>query len=160
MKRYKDWSPTDLDIAGLNAETLDIGEWYVAPCILTRDSKALETSNFAACVRLCTEGDCNNDNWQRHSFGHWACGFFEVLLVRPDSAAYKAMERAEERLEDYCALDEDDWSNREHETVCEVWDSMSMRERIRMCVERRESVFAARRDSPPDRVYDRLRDST
>lgn len=62
-------------------------------------------------------------------------------------------------LDAYPVLDEDDFSRRECEEVERCWAQMSKRERVELCRERGESIFAARRGSPPDRVHDHLRDT-
>ena len=46
-------------------------------------------------------------------FGHWACGWYEIVVVRPLSAAHAQACAIEEELERYPILDEEDFSARE-----------------------------------------------
>mgnify|MGYP000913860044 CR=1 FL=1 len=89
-----------------------------------RDSDALEESNFeAALERLGGEDTCEDDGTYTSSgvfvasFNHWACGWYETILIDPAAPeAEKAIREAERilsDLENYPVLDEDDWSARE-----------------------------------------------
>ena len=56
-----------------------------------------------------------------HRFGHWACGWFEIVLIRPDSDAHiKALE-IQSKLEDYPILSENDFSNEEDAEAQLTW---------------------------------------
>jgi hypothetical protein len=63
-----------------------------------------------------------------------------------------------ERLEDYPILDEMDWSEREWDAACEVWEHAGLRERIECCSRAGISIFAARRDELPQDDNGSLRD--
>ena len=63
-----------------------------------------------------------------------------------------------ERLEDYPILDEMDWSEREWDAACEVWEHAGLRERIEYCSRAGISIFAARRDELPQDDNGSLRD--
>jgi hypothetical protein len=110
MKRYRDWSPTKFDTRGLGLTYQS--DWFVAPVIHTRDSDALEESNFSVALQLL--GD-ESENVEVFRFNHWACGWFEIILIRPETEAASVGEDVEARLQDYPVLDEMDWSMREHE---------------------------------------------
>src|SRR3990167_284451 len=130
MQKYKDYAPTGFDTRGLNAEVNGISDWLVLPCGRNRDSDLLEESNFNAAVQLIGgEGeDC-----QVHRFGHWACGWFELILVRPASQAHEAAAGIVARLEDYPILDEDDYGRRQYDSVVEYWAQCSVGERVELC---------------------------
>jgi len=67
-----------------------------------------------------------------HRFGHWACGWFEIILVRPDTNAAKTAEEIEAALADYPILDECDHSEREMGAANETWQCcFSNAERIK-----------------------------
>ena len=150
LVKYKDWRPTQFDgYIELDGEQ---DTWYVCPVIQTRDSGPLEESNFATMERILVEA---NATYQTHRFGHWGPGWFEIILT-PRADIVEETTRA---LEYYPVLDETDWSEREYEAVQEYWESMSINERIDRCRKEGESIFAARRDCPPDRVFDSLRDN-
>jgi hypothetical protein len=63
-----------------------------------------------------------------HRFGHWSPGWFEIILVRPGTAAAEVAVEIEERLEDYPLLDEEDFSRREWEDYLESWECWGARE--------------------------------
>jgi hypothetical protein len=127
LTRYADFRPTPHDTAGMNLP--DRQDWYVAPCGHTRDSGVLEESNFA-CAATRLEASGATEDVEVHRFGHWGPGWFEIIIVRPDSPAYvEACEIADE-LESYPVLDEDDLSEREGEEADRVWrDCYNARER-------------------------------
>ena len=120
MKAYKDWAPTGHDTRGLALD--DKQDWLVAPVIRTRDSDCLEESNYACARRLLAKADVEGEDWEDHRFGHWACGWLEIILVRPGSACAAVAACLETELkEGYCALDEDDWIERETTAAQDTW---------------------------------------
>ena len=130
MKCYKDWAPSAHDMRGLGLE--DRQAWFVAPLIHTRDSDVLEQSNWHAFRCEMERADPEGVDWEEHSFNHWACGWFEIVLLRPDTAAATAAEEIEDRLVNvYPILDEDDHSERELEAAEQIWrDCYDATERI------------------------------
>src|SRR5258708_27016360 len=62
------------------------------------------------------EGD-----YEERTFGHWANGWFSLLLVRPNTPAHKVAEEIESALDGYPVLDESDFSDREYEAAQETW---------------------------------------
>lgn len=108
MKIYGEYAPTELDCFGLSLP--DRQDWLVAPVSQTRDSEPLEESNFAVALdRLGGEGD----NVEVHCFGHWACGWFEIILIRPGTPEERTGFEIEFKLDSYPVLDEDDLAIRE-----------------------------------------------
>lgn len=110
--------------------TGDRGDWLM--CISrTRDSDALEESNFDAAYKLLTEdrpdwaaqvaewNETDNDvrDVAIERASHWLCGWTETILVKPGSEAERLAYDIRARLEDYPVLDEEDWSEREYEEV-------------------------------------------
>ena len=124
LQSYADFAPTGFDSAGAFLE--DQQDWLVAPVGLNRDSGALESSNWHAF--LASLPGPEGGAWDLHRFGHWACGWFEVIILRPGSAAVGVGEEAQRALEDYPVLDESDLSDREFEDACESWDAWGLRE--------------------------------
>jgi hypothetical protein len=102
LPKYKDWKPTALDIPGKGAT--HEAEWFVAPCMLTRDSDALERSNWDAQKAAMPTDD---STYTTMEFGHWACGWFQIMLVKPDSLAHHIALEIKGRLEQYPVLDEE-----------------------------------------------------
>lgn len=157
MQRYRSYRPTGFDMAGLNAYSLgpdeepDRSEWFVAPCGRNRDSGILTESNFQVIVKRLRAVDPEENDFQECEFNHWACGWFGIILVRPDSPACKVAEEAEASLENYPILDEFDHSDRETEAIDSEWSRMSVRERYDAIRSARGiSIFAARRDYLPE----------
>jgi hypothetical protein len=115
MKRYCDFRPSPWDRTGSSFSALaERLEWYVLPCTITRDSEALDLSNWHAAMDRMEAIDPDGEAWEVHRFNHWAVGWFEILLVKPRSILEREAFRIEEELEAYPVLDEDDYSEREH----------------------------------------------
>lgn len=137
MKLYKNWAPSQHDIKGLNLA--DRQEWFVAPVIHTRDSDALERSNYKVILKELEKQPTsrtalNKDelDYEVHSFNHWACGFFEIILVRPGTLCDEFAEKWEDALQEYPIADEFDYSNEENEEAQEVWTACySDKERLK-----------------------------
>ena len=126
MKRYRDWRPTALDCPGLAGDAEGIADWWVL-LLRSRDSGCLDESNFAAALdRLGGE----SETVQVHRFGHWACGWFEVLLASPERE--EDARAILDRLDEHPVLDEDDFARREDDAAFETWARCySVSERIR-----------------------------
>jgi hypothetical protein len=152
MERYREFRPTGFDPAGLGGERHGISDFEVLYS-QTRDSDYLTQSNFA--VALAQLGG-ESDSVQVHRFGHWACGWFELILVDPkDEDKYREAEEIEGSLSEYPILDEDDYSQRIDVAAGECWERESVAERVRIIQRYGQhygehvSVFAARRDELP-----------
>lgn len=120
MKLYKDWAPTSHDAKGLrpNCEDGDVSNWGVV-LTKTRDSGLLEAHNFDTVCLSLKEDD---SEYKVLRFGHWACGWFEVLLVKPDTQAWKIASRALDSLSEYPILDEDTYMSAVHTEANETWE--------------------------------------
>jgi hypothetical protein len=96
-----------------------------------RDSDILTKSNFQVAIdRLGGE----SDTVQIHRFGHWACGWFESILIDP--ANIEAVKQAEimlDSLSDYPVLDDNHYYKLEYDTANEYWQSCSQSEKARLC---------------------------
>lgn len=124
MRTYSSYKPSAFDTAGLGMP--DRQDWLVAPCGRNRDSDTLAESNWYAQARRIPEGE----DAEICRFGHWACGWFEILIVRPGSAAATEAEKIERKINDYPILDESDHSGREQAEADRVWECMEVKERI------------------------------
>ena len=142
LQRYSEYAPTGFDRAGSFLD--DRQRWYVGPG-RNRDSDQLTESNFATALALLGG---ESDTVEVHRFGHWACGWLEVIIAHPRRG--DALQDIAARLADYPVLDEDDYSRREFEDACEAWDRMGTGDRMDLCSKAGVSVFAARRESPYD----------
>ncbi len=158
MQQFKEFRPTPFDSAGLNAG--DQGNWLI---LLghNRDSKIWEESNFDYAVKTLKaispeageneEGSIEGD-WQIHRFGHWACGWLEILIVRPGSPAHDAAVKMRADLERYPLLDEDDFSDREYTAKGEYWEGCDYEDRKALVIQAGLPISKARCKSMPQDV--------
>lgn len=89
-------------------------EWcnYVVLLGRSRDSEILEESNFE-CALEQLGGESKNVHVER--FGHWGCGWFELILVNPKHKAIKKAYEIYKGLQNYPIVDEDDFGEKEYE---------------------------------------------
>lgn len=66
------------------------------------------------------EAALETSDFETHRFGHWGPGWFEVIVVRPESACHREAQAIAAALSDYPVLDESDYSRREYESQCEA----------------------------------------
>jgi hypothetical protein len=149
--RYKDYAPTGFDRKG--AFLHDQSDWYVSPCIQTRDSGPLDQSNFETALEILGG---ESSYVEVHRFGHWGPGWFEIIIVKP--TAKKTVQKLQsiyDSLADYPLLDEMDYSKREWEEKTRIWnDCYNLGERIELCQKHGESIFAARHETIPGNVWE------
>lgn len=150
MIEYREFQPTAFDAKGLALD--DQKYWLVHPCSRTRDSGILDESNFHAAL---TDLGGESETVEVHRFGHWANGWFEIIVIDPsDPAAVKKAEGHEAALDNYPLLDESDYSAREWNEVQDYWEHMSISERVDLCKESGVCCLAARHDWVPDDEHD------
>ena len=119
MKTYKEFRPTGFDSHIEIQGDEDRESWLVLPCGRNRDSDCLDESNYYSALKSL-EGE--GEDVEVHRFGHWACGWFEIIIVRPDTKAAKEAEEIEAALANYSiVLDADDLSEREMQAATETW---------------------------------------
>jgi hypothetical protein len=96
----------------------------------SRDSDALERSNFR-CALAQLGGETDTVTVVRE--GHWAVGWVEWIAIHQDDEdALRIADRLQEKMQGYPVLDEEDWSNEEHEEANEIWrNCYTPAERIR-----------------------------
>lgn len=119
MNTYHEFRPTSLDAPGLNLA--DRQDWLVLPTTQNRDSGPYQVSNFEAAKARLLQSDPKAEDHECHCFGHWACGWFEIILVRPNTPAHTEALSIEADLENYPLLNENDVQDREHAEAQEVW---------------------------------------
>ena len=146
MQTYSEYAPTPFDTKGLNLP--DHQNWLVF-LGQNRDSHCLEQSNYSVAMAEFDRMDPEWDDHEDHRFNHWACGWLEVIIVRPDSPCFDKATEMSDSLADYPVLNEDDFSKREWEQMSEYWQSMDISERVDKCQKSGGSIFAARRDDIP-----------
>lgn len=106
----------------------------------SRDSSELEESNFAFVLRnlqnLPTWENATDDEDAVSRYvvreSHWAVGWVEWIAIHEtDIAALEFCDKCKADAENYVALDEDDWGQREDESAQRVWkDCYNTTERL------------------------------
>jgi hypothetical protein len=144
--RYSDYAPTGFDPRGLALP--DRQEWLVLPVMRSRNSNVLDRVNFD--VTLESLGG-KSDTLEIHRFGHWACGWFELLLIHPDRET--ECDDIEGALADYPVLDDERYSDACYSETCNAWERMNIDDRIKILASHNVSIFASRRDELPELPY-------
>ena len=129
LEPYSSFRPTGFDCAGLGCA--DQQDWLVAPCSITRDSEALSRANWQSMLAMLAEVDPDEKDHETHRFGHWGPGWFEIVLVRPESAAAGAMEECARKLDNYPVISDVPLSAVEHDDENESWRNYDGREFLR-----------------------------
>ena len=97
----------------------DWSGWYCGP-MRTRDSGILDQSNFDVALELL--GGEVEGRVEVRSVGHWACGWFDQIMVKNDESnieSIRVLLEIKSSLEDYPVLDESDYFEREFDAACE-----------------------------------------
>lgn len=149
MIQYKDWAPITFDMTGLSISAQQ--EWFVAPVSRTRNGGLVEQANWGAFLDALLPSD-EGDDYEIHRFGHWACGWFEIMLLKRGTTAYEIGRKAEMKLADYPVLDDMMLEGLERNEEERVWKSMRLRDRVMLCADAGLSIFAARRTDAPFRA--------
>jgi hypothetical protein len=123
---YSEFKPTVFD------NHIDIPErehWLVVPVSRNRDSGPFSASNFSVAASMfgienIDDPTIDIPGVEIHRFGHWASGWFEILIVAPTEANENKVEEIEATLANYPILDDQDLNEREMELVRELWDDL------------------------------------
>jgi hypothetical protein len=147
------------DYAGHNP----VGEYVITT--RTRDSSILEDVNYSRILEDLKQSGYPypynqeiEDTVYDFRARHWACGWVEYLMVKPEAPDDVLIASAEivSALADYPVYDEDAYSEKQWEAVTEHWLHMGTGERVQYCQDVWVSVFAARHDDMPEAVGDQL----
>lgn len=107
------WSPNGGLDSAANYLGPDLSDWLSGPS-QSRDSDILAQSNFA-CALDQLGGEVEGQV-EVHRFGHWACGWFETILVNAaNDTACAELLKIHDALENYPVLNDSDFSDREYE---------------------------------------------
>lgn len=132
LQTFGEFQPTEFDSSsnymGENLESQK--DWLVSSIKLTRDSNLIERSNFETFTDdLRALEDEGGHHWKIHRFGHWACGWYEIVILNPKPWDFKVLNQAlklESVLQDYPILSEDHHSRLELESFNEWLDDMGV----------------------------------
>jgi hypothetical protein len=107
----------------------DLSAFYVAPISNGRDTTDSITLSNWRVISAELASLAKHDESGAHSFGHWACGWYELWLIHEsDAAALRCADQWAASLADYCIADESDWSELESEHEAEAWENWGMAE--------------------------------
>lgn len=119
-------------------------DWIIAPCRANRKSSPVELVNWRVQLDTLSPWPCD---WATYNTAGE-----RICLVRPGSAALKAMLSLANTMEDYPCLDDDEVAKIELERIQEAWDNMSRAERGALLSKNGNRVLVSRAKSV-DTVY-------
>lgn len=138
MDQLKNFALTKYDTSGLGSPE-EYADWYVVPTPRTRGSDCIEESNFAAACQMLSGVDPTEADHTTIVLRHWAVGWIEIIIVRPDSHALHTALLIESKLEVYPILDEYDVIERETSQADYIWNKATTAWRIAFIREHRSS---------------------
>lgn len=148
MKTYREFQPTGMDPKGLGLD--DKQDWLVAPNGTNRDADLRTRANWEAQEKLLAEVDPEGKDHSVYRFGHWGNGWFEIILVRPETKAAEVAEECD--CSDYPVLMDDVYNRLEQEEKQAEWKRARLKERIELCNKAGINIMASRRDDMPEAV--------
>jgi hypothetical protein len=147
MQPYREFQPTGFDPKGAFLED-ERQDWLVLPTGRNRDSGPYSLSNFDTALEMLGG---ESETVEVHRFGHWGPGWYEIIIVKPDTPAHDKALEIERSLKDYPILDEEDCWEREWTGATECWaNQTTIAERVDLCQKAGVSVFAARHGYIPE----------
>jgi hypothetical protein len=131
-----------------------------------RDSDLVSESNWAVACKLLGAEDHDSGEFDSrppvYTFraGHWAVGWVEYLLVRPDAPDATLKEAGEIvcSLAEYPVLSDEDLSEREFKSACAAWEGSSVADRVNYLQRAKLPIWSARRDTMPEDPTGALRE--
>jgi hypothetical protein len=113
VEAARESSPRDFDWEGFR-DSHGWNEIALAPFVQTRDSDALDVSNYR--VILADLREVSKDSVDDTRWGHWGFGWMEAILFDPTSGPVaEAVMKWESSLQGYPVADESDFSELESE---------------------------------------------
>jgi hypothetical protein len=110
-------NPSGFDSLDNYVGETDFGQLY---SLLTRnrESDTLTKSNWICALELLGG---ESESVVIHRFGHWACGWYEVLAVAKGTPEFAIAEDIEKQLDEHPVLNEEHWSESETIEADRVW---------------------------------------
>ena len=118
FQKYGEYQPTSFDSSEnyIGEKKGDLKDWLVCNIGKNRDSGLLDQSNFDSFLKeLSVEPE--GKNWKVLRFGHWACGWYEIVLVKPNTKSFELADNLLEQIKDYPVLNEEHHSSLESEAL-------------------------------------------
>lgn len=109
----------------------------------TRDSDELTRSNYDTVYSEASRSLLES-NWAVEESNHWAFGWVEFIIVRPNEKGKEFADRIKESLEDYAVLDETLYSQYQHDSVSNHWEWLPIHARMELLASNGDSIYASR----------------
>ncbi len=128
---------------------------YLCVAVRNRDATLLEAHNFSVQAKRCGFEYSESVVMGHHRhvrivrFNHWACGWIDYLMVKPDTLRCRKYIDMMEIDGDGCVYDEDAYCNKEWEAVQEFWESLGTGERMDYLKDCELSIFYAKNKDFP-----------
>ncbi len=120
--KYSEFKPTTFDH---HINIPDREDWLPAPVSQTSDSPPSDRANFADALEALGS---ESDDVEVHRFGHWGPGWFEIIIVRPDTKAATELARMCYALANYPVLDDERYSKLCQDEYDENWKSYACKD--------------------------------
>lgn len=131
LQTIAQWRPTTHDAAlGDFSALARRQDWLVCPVMRTRGSDVLTRANWAAQDNALA-AQAALDEVETHTFNHWACGWYELVIVKPNTRAHEIAAEIACSLEGYGVLSDEIYAETEYENAREVWDRSDVIETLR-----------------------------
>jgi len=128
----------------------ELDAFYMAPISQNRDSDCLTRSNWIVGTEEILKAS-QHEETEVHRFGHWACGWYEMLLIHPaDLPALRVAAAMAADLENYPVLSDEHLTELEYEEAAEYWQRCSVSDRVEILQRFGGNIFQARHDTLPD----------
>ena len=114
----------------------DRDAWLIAPVGTNRDADSVQRANWQTMTEELERIEREDDGAEMDApgsefepqyeilrFGHFACGWVELCIVRPGTHCAAEAERMAERLESYPVLSDEALSQLESDEAAESWDN-------------------------------------
>lgn len=150
---YKDFQPSAWDTSSNFVAWGVINylrDWYVCLTGRNRDSDLLSESNFETALTILGG---ESETVEIHRFGHWACGWYELILVHPDLK--DEVDKIEKQLDNYPLLDEEGYSDKSFTAACDLWVESDLEDRLHLLGSYgnlHTSIFAIRYETLPEGI--------
>lgn len=143
---------------------------YMAVATRHRDSPLLDNHHFELLVdslkKVCPEDETDLksglERWFYTHDYHWLTGWIETLyILKGDNPLLESIEGILSQLEDYPIADEDEYYNKLHSKMLEIWTGMSLRDRLAFLREHKvdPADIDVASSSWPDDIEEALREA-
>ena len=153
LVHYKDFALDQFSLQGHGLGTdLDekYGEWFVAPCTLTKGVSLLEQANHKAQHSMFKADGCVVYS---HNLNNWAAGWVSIYLVEPTESSVALLISLDACLSQFPCIDDTTYSEMRYENIHNYWNGTSMQTLVGDCVEANQSIFQARDKSVSNQMF-------